>query len=98
MVFRPESSMHELLSHLALLIPLFLTGLVLGSGMSPAYFRNKGGLRDNTSEAIRAHNKSPWLTPLSLRDIQNTLKECEHMSSHAMVPGLELALVQSTQI
>lgn len=32
---------------------LFLVDLFLGSRMSPAYFRNKGGLRDNMSEAIR---------------------------------------------
>ena len=43
---------HDPVSHLALFM-LFLVVLVLGSKMCPTYFRNKGGLRGNTSEAIR---------------------------------------------
>lgn len=60
-----ECYKHDPVSHLALFICFFLVVLVLGSKMCPAYFRNKGGLRGNTSEAIRKCTKGPWPTPPS---------------------------------
>ena len=59
-----ECYKHDPVSRLALFV-LFLVVLVLGSKMCPTYFGNKGGLRDNTSEAIRKGTKGPWSTPPS---------------------------------
>ena len=59
-----ECYKHDPVSRLALFV-LFLVVLVLGSKMCPTYFGNKGGLRGNTSEAIRKGTKGPWSTPPS---------------------------------